>query len=224
MRITYKHDEFLRAGFLAQTEEQDGTPRIDWLYTSLAPTWFSGNRRALACALSNITYVSGKLSVDQEFSPLTANLVRNLLPSTEVFINTSNINFKPTDMQRGGSTLHVKALNSIEDADRFQKLVNEIDGGSRQTCLVILKNDGVKGFLGTPNSRIVSSNFWLVQELSSAKQQICSLAALALMYSEDLSVAKVVLHTPLSVPPETIRVLRESFYSVGIALEILNGS
>lgn len=222
MQIKYQQDNFLRAGFIATPEEQDGFPRVAELYASLAPTWFSGGRRALAGALSNLTYVSGKLSVDQKFAPLTAELVRSLLPSSEVFINTENIDFKPTDIQKGGSTLHVKSVSSVSEGEEFHGLVRQIDGGVRQTSLSIIRNDGLRGYFSTPTSRSVSSNYWLVEALDSSIQQIYSLAALALMYSEDLSAAKIVFHTSLLPDEQIHKVLRESFYSVGINLEIRN--
>ncbi len=220
MKSRFVQNEFGQAGFQASTEEQDGSPHVSWLFTDLAPTWFSGPRRALGCSLPFLSFVSGKLSVDTKMTPLTASLVRELLPPGEVFIDSQNIEFKPTDIQKGGSTLHVKSVETLKEAEEFIKNSLESDNGIRQTAVAILKNDGVRGYISNPQYRIVSSNLWLLNHLSSERESFYHLCSLALMYSEDLAAGRVIIHGMPSVPENELVKLVQAFYSVGISLEV----
>lgn len=220
MKISYVEDEFNRCGFQATPSGQDGYPKVPFLFTSLAPSWFSGARKSLALGLSFLTSVSGQIVIDGRLSPLTASLLLELVPSGEVFFPSESVEFKPTDIQKGASTLHVFACETLlESASVLSEIVSQ-EGGYQQTALVLLKDDAVRGFFSTPSSRVVASNYWMLRELANAEEQFLGLAVLSLMYSEDLVASKIVLHGPPPVREEFIKKISNAFYSVGLVLEI----
>lgn len=222
MKVKYIQDDFQRYGFSAEPENQDGFPKVSFLYASLAPIWFSGARKALAESISRLMYVSGQLNIGSPLSPLTASIVMKLVPRGEVFFPGELVEFAPKDIKRGQSTLHVKTFAKLEEAANFVASLPEGDKHTFHTGLAIVKNDKVKGYFASPNSRIVASNYWLIEKLESEINQILALAALALMYSEDLLVGRIILHNPPVVESRVLDILAQAFYSVGIVLETEN--
>lgn len=224
MRVSFEQDDFQRCGFKGNPEEQDGYPRVDFLFAQLAPTWFSGGRRGLASALAFLESVSGKLTFDSKITPLTASIIRDLLPQGEVFIDSNCIDFKPTDIQQGGSTLHVGSLPNLAEAEKFVTSSCSEMGGIRQSALALVPNDGIRGYWSSPQFRIVPSNLWLIERLSSSKESLNSILALALMYSEDLSARKIKVYSDLDVDGEYIQLVKQAFFTVGINLEVHNAN
>ncbi|WP_169305130.1 hypothetical protein, partial [Corynebacterium glucuronolyticum] len=216
----YADNNFNQVGFFPTPEEQDAFPRTVGLFTNLAPTYFSGARKGLACSLAYLTSVSGSLSFNSKLSPLTASLLQQLLPSREIFIDTACIEFKPIDMQLGQSTMHVKAVDSLTEAANFSYHLGRQDSFG-QTTLAVLKNDGVSGFISMPRRRIVASNLWMSSELEYPLDTFLKTCSIALMYSEDLVANRIVLHNQADgVSKRDINLITELFYSVGISLEI----
>lgn len=217
MQVNYTMDKFKNVGFFAVPSEQDGFPPLLSLTTELAPTFFSGGRSGLACAMAFGTFTSGVLSFKNKITPLTANLFQQLLPDGELFVDTSSIDFKPTDMQLGESTLHVATGDSLSKLVEFAEEVVALPGNNTYLCVV--RNDGVKGYLASPRGRIVPSNYWLRSELTSPSDSLMALCSLALMYSEDLGVGRISLHNPPVVDEGFLSAVEKVLYSVGISLE-----
>jgi len=222
MKIDYTMDSFRNVGFFAEPEEQDGYPPSGSLITNLAPTFFSGARNGLACALAFGSFASGILSFRSKIAPLTATLIQRLMPNGEVFVDTRAIDFKPTDIQLGKSTLHVLAADSFLESTKFVDAVEAMPGNHTHLC--ILKNDGVRGFLSSPRGRLVCSNYWLRSNLSSASDALMALCAIALMYSEDLGAGRILLYGAPEVEDPFWNALSDVFYSVGISLERAKGN
>ena len=220
MKITYSETQFNQAGFFPVPAEQDAYPMTSGLFTSLTPTWFSGARKGLACALAYLTSVSGLLSFNSKISPLTASLLQGLFPSREILVDTGCVEFKPLDMQLGQATMHVGIFNRPIDAVQFNSELNDSNRFD-ETSLAIVKNDGISGFLSMPRHRLVTSNFWMSKELEMPFDSFLKACSLALMYSEDLVANRIVLHYPNSgVGFDEMKIISDLFYSVGLTLEV----
>ena len=224
MEVQIFQNSFGKSGFEASAQGQDATPRLSRLQTNLAPSTFAEPRTGLASALAFLPDTAGKLSFHGRVTPLTAGQVQKLSIDGRLLVDTKNIQFDPSDIPQGSTSMHVFVRENLTSAIRDIEEIDKLAGESNVTGCVFVPDDAMAGYLTSPRWRIIPSNYWLYEQLADERAAFYGLLALSVFYSVDLVADTIILHTPASLGSSEQRELEHALYTVGLTLEINHDS
>lgn len=194
-------------GLVATPGEIDGYPLVGKLAVGAAPVTLTADRLAVASVLAFSAYQSGQLTLDKPISALTAKTISNFFAPRWTHVTPLHPSNLP--IPRGHVVLYVAPEgNDIEAPDGCD------------ITLSVQRSDWATGIHSIGDTVSIASNAWMhtVGEPQSFEYYLPFLAV-AVLFSEDLSVDRIVLPKNVQRDASMQRKVQDLLACAGLGLQ-----